>query len=162
MSQLVQSDSKIESPVNCLEKSGDSWRPLWLWQLCWGPWYATVRMDTKWLKAHQEGASWDRFKLKCILRDWWGRFLGAFACVMSFKIIICPISQETVQVTGPLEGEGRRRVEPAIRKMHVNLGHASTDDRILRHHAMERRQRCWSWRRHSSVTYVMLTGPRKL
>ena len=48
----------------------------------------------------------------------------------------CAVSQETVQVQGSLKGEGRRRVERAIRKMHVNLGHASVDDlhRILKHH----------------------------
>ena len=44
------------------------------------------------------------------------------------------VSQATVQ--GDLKGEGRRRVERAIKKLHINLGHASKADmiRILRHH----------------------------
>ena len=64
------------------------------------------------------------------------KILGGFRMHDVVEDHCCTISQETVQVTGPLKGEGRRRVETAIRKMHVNLGHASTDDlhRILRHH----------------------------
>ena len=64
------------------------------------------------------------------------KILGGFRFHDVVEDHCCAISQETVQVTGPLKGEGRRRVESAIRKMHVNLGHASTDDlhRILRHH----------------------------
>eukprot|EP00434_Breviolum_minutum_P039141 symbB.v1.2.034744.t1/scaffold4544.1/size38254/1 len=64
------------------------------------------------------------------------KILGGFRMHGVVEDHCCAISQETVQVTGPLKGEGRRRVETAIRKMHVNLGHASTDDlhRILRHH----------------------------
>ena len=64
------------------------------------------------------------------------KILGGFRMHEVVDDHCCTISQETVQVTGPLKGEGRRRVETAIRKMHVNLGHASTDDlhRILRHH----------------------------
>ena len=64
------------------------------------------------------------------------KILGGFRMHDVVEDHCCAVSQETVQVTGPLKGEGRRRVENAIRKMHVNLGHASTDDlyRILRHH----------------------------
>ena len=64
------------------------------------------------------------------------KILGGFRMHEITEDHCCAISQETIQVTGALKGEGRRRVETAIRKMHVNLGHASTDDlhRILRHH----------------------------
>lgn len=64
------------------------------------------------------------------------KILGGFRMREVVDDRCCAISQETVQITGPLKGEGRRRVETAIRKMHINLGHASTDDlhRILRHH----------------------------
>lgn len=47
------------------------------------------------------------------------------------------ISQATIQGTETtLKGENRRKVELAIRKMHISLGHASRDDmmRILKHH----------------------------
>eukprot|EP00435_Cladocopium_sp_Y103_P018859 s2377_g4.t1 len=45
-----------------------------------------------------------------------------------------PISQATIQ--SPMKSEGRRRVELAIKKLHVNLGHCSNADmlRILQHH----------------------------
>ena len=64
------------------------------------------------------------------------KIMGGFRMNDFVEDHCCAISQETIQVTGALKGEGRRRVESAIRKMHVNLGHASVDDlhRILRHH----------------------------
>ena len=64
------------------------------------------------------------------------KILGGFRMHDVVEDHCCAISQETVQITGPIKGEGRRRVEAAIKKMHVNLGHASNDDlfRILKHH----------------------------
>ena len=64
------------------------------------------------------------------------KILGGFRLHDVVEDHCCAISQETIQVQGALKGEGRRRVEKAIRKMHVNLGHASVDDlhRILKHH----------------------------
>ena len=60
--------------------------------------------------------------------------LGAMAQHDSVEHHCMAISQATVQ--GDLKGESRRRVERAINKLHVNLGHASKADmiRILRHH----------------------------
>ena len=64
------------------------------------------------------------------------KIMGGFRMHDVVEDHCCAISQETVQVKGVLKGEGRRRVERAIHKMHVNLGHASADDlhRILKHH----------------------------
>ena len=60
--------------------------------------------------------------------------LGAMAQREAIACQCMAVSQATVQ--GDLKGEGRRRVERAINKLHVNLGHASRADmlRILRHH----------------------------
>ena len=63
--------------------------------------------------------------------------LGAFAVEESVQSECLAISQATIQETEKtLKGENRRKVELAIRKLHVNLGHASRDDmsRILKHH----------------------------
>ena len=63
--------------------------------------------------------------------------LGAFAVEESVDSECLAISQATIQDTDKtLKGESRRKVEMAIRKMHVNLGHASREDmmRILKHH----------------------------
>ena len=63
--------------------------------------------------------------------------LGAFAIEESIDSECLAISQATIQGDQKtLKGENRRKVELAIRKMHVNLGHASRDDmmRILKHH----------------------------
>ena len=52
-----------------------------------------------------------------------------------FEDACMAVSQATIQGS-EIKGEHRRRVERAIKKMHVNLGHAPTEDmlRILRHH----------------------------
>ena len=63
--------------------------------------------------------------------------LGAFAVEESVQSECLAISQATIQETEKtLKGENRRKVELAIKKLHVNLGHASRDDmsRILKHH----------------------------
>ena len=63
--------------------------------------------------------------------------LGAFAVSESVACDCLAISQATIQGTEKtLKGENRRKVELAIKKLHVNLGHASRDDmmRILKHH----------------------------
>lgn len=63
--------------------------------------------------------------------------LGAFALSESVESDCLAISQATIQQTEPtLKGENRRKVELALRKLHINLGHASRDDmmRILKHH----------------------------
>ena len=63
--------------------------------------------------------------------------LGAFALSESVDSDCLAISQATIQQTEPtLKGENRRKVELALRKLHINLGHASRDDmmRILKHH----------------------------
>eukprot|EP00438_Fugacium_kawagutii_P020699 Skav229155 [mRNA] locus=scaffold2275:264912:272030:- [translate_table: standard] len=62
--------------------------------------------------------------------------LGAIAMSESHETACMAISQQSVQMDGPLNRESRQKVETAIRKMHVNLGHASSEDmlRILRHH----------------------------
>ena len=63
--------------------------------------------------------------------------LGAFAVQESVESNCMAISQATIQDTEKtLKGENRKKVEMAIRKLHINLGHASRDDmlRILKHH----------------------------
>ena len=63
--------------------------------------------------------------------------LGAYAVSESVSCDCLAISQATIQDTEKtLKGENRRKVELAIKKLHVNLGHASRDDmmRILKHH----------------------------
>lgn len=63
--------------------------------------------------------------------------LGAFAMHEGAEHWCHAVSQASVQnQPHELRGEARRRVERAIMKMHVNLGHASKADmeRILRHH----------------------------
>lgn len=62
------------------------------------------------------------------------KILGGFAIGDQVEDFCMPISQATIQTT--TNAEGRRRVEMAIRKLHVNLGHASVSDmlRILQHH----------------------------
>ena len=63
--------------------------------------------------------------------------LGAFAVEESVESECMAISQATIQETEKtLKGDNRRKVELAIKKLHVNLGHASRDDmmRILKHH----------------------------
>ena len=65
--------------------------------------------------------------LKCIL--------GAFAVHESHVHWCLAVSQASVQVE-TFKGETRRKIERAIQKLHVNLGHASKADmeRILNHH----------------------------
>ena len=67
--------------------------------------------------------------------------LGAFAMEESIATWCMPISQQTIQpeVTSGVKGESRRKIMLAIRKLHVNLGHASTADmlRILRHNGAQ-------------------------
>eukprot|EP00435_Cladocopium_sp_Y103_P015753 s1700_g3.t2 len=62
------------------------------------------------------------------------KILGGFAMNDQVDSVCYPISQATIQ--SPMSSEGRRRVELAIKKLHVNLGHASVADmlRILQHH----------------------------
>ena len=51
-----------------------------------------------------------------------------------------PVSQADVQLEdSEIKGESKRKLLLAIRKSHVNLGHASTADmlRILRHHGAQ-------------------------
>eukprot|EP00435_Cladocopium_sp_Y103_P050503 s1907_g15.t1 len=62
------------------------------------------------------------------------KILGGFAMGDQVETFCMPISQATIQTT--MTAEGRRRIETAIRKLHVNLGHASVTDmlRILQHH----------------------------
>lgn len=64
--------------------------------------------------------------------------LGSFAQHEVHAHLCLAVSQATVQVPGTsgIKGEARRKVERAIQKLHVNLGHASKADmmRILRHH----------------------------
>eukprot|EP00435_Cladocopium_sp_Y103_P011900 s3832_g3.t1 len=65
------------------------------------------------------------------------KILGGFAMHEQVESVCMPLSQATIQ--SPLKAEGRRRVELAIKKMHVNLGQASVADmlRILQHHRAE-------------------------
>eukprot|EP00435_Cladocopium_sp_Y103_P051560 s1160_g16.t1 len=62
------------------------------------------------------------------------KILGGFAMQDQVESVCMPLSQATIQ--SPIKSEGRRRVEQAIRKMHINLGNASVADmlRILQHH----------------------------
>ena len=63
--------------------------------------------------------------------------LGGFACSEKYEPLCCPISQADVQLEGSeVSKQSRERVHNAVRKMHVNLGHASMEDmlRILKHH----------------------------
>ena len=64
--------------------------------------------------------------------------LGGFACQQQYEAVCYPVSQADVQLESGKEmtSVGRDRVLNAVRKMHINLGHASTDDmvRILKHH----------------------------
>ena len=62
------------------------------------------------------------------------KILGGFAMSDQIDSVCLPISQSTIQ--SPMKAEGRRRVELALKKLHVNLGHASVADmlRILQHH----------------------------
>ena len=63
--------------------------------------------------------------------------LGALAEQEQQQSLCAAISQAVVQ---PLAtGEKRRRLELAVKKLHVNLGHASIEDmtRILRHHGAQ-------------------------
>lgn len=61
------------------------------------------------------------------------KILGGFAMEDQVSSACLPVSQATIQ--SPMKTEGRRRVENALRKMHINLGHCSTADmhRILQH-----------------------------
>ena len=61
--------------------------------------------------------------------------LGGIAMSDVFEDACMAVSQATIQ-NPEIKGDHRRQVERAIRKMHINLGHASTEDmiRILRHH----------------------------
>ena len=65
--------------------------------------------------------------------------LGGFACQEQHESFCGAISQATIQQPLSLKGENLRKVKDAIRKMHVNLGHASVEDltRILRHHGAQ-------------------------
>ena len=65
--------------------------------------------------------------------------LGGLACHDHYEACCYPVSQETLQPPVALKGEGLQRVRAAIKKMHVNLGHASVEDmtRILRHHGAQ-------------------------
>ena len=65
--------------------------------------------------------------------------LGGLACHEHYEAHCYTISQETIQKPLNLKGENLQRVRTAIKKMHVNLGHASIDDmtRILRHHGAQ-------------------------
>ena len=60
--------------------------------------------------------------------------LGAMAQHEAFEHHCMAVSQASIQ--GDLKGESRRRIEKAIHKLHINVGHASKADmtRILRHH----------------------------
>lgn len=63
--------------------------------------------------------------------------LGAFATHESHVHWCFAVSQASLQEVEPkLKGEARRKVERALHKLHINLGHASKADmeRILRHH----------------------------
>eukprot|EP00435_Cladocopium_sp_Y103_P072195 s58_g39.t1 len=62
--------------------------------------------------------------------------LGACAQHELQESLCFAVSQASVQGEIPLKGEHRQKVERALRKLHVNLGHASRADmeRILRHH----------------------------
>eukprot|EP00438_Fugacium_kawagutii_P025213 Skav222622 [mRNA] locus=scaffold4205:86469:93548:+ [translate_table: standard] len=65
--------------------------------------------------------------------------LGAFAREEHQTSVCMPISQATLQTDEPKETANRRKLENAIRKLHVNLGHASGEDmhRILKHHGAQ-------------------------
>ena len=64
--------------------------------------------------------------------------LGGFACQQQYEAVCYPVSQADVQLEDGKEmtSLSRDRVLNAVRKMHINLGHASADDmvRILKHH----------------------------
>lgn len=63
--------------------------------------------------------------------------LGSFAMHESAEHWCHAVSQTSIQdQPKEIRGEARRKVERALMKMHVNLGHASKADmeRILRHH----------------------------
>jgi len=80
---------------------------------------------------------------KRLIRKILGGFLMdetmAHACteITQSSTICCPISQATIQ--DGFKTEGRRKIEAALRKLHTNLGHASTQDmlRILQHHGAQ-------------------------
>lgn len=65
------------------------------------------------------------------------KILGALAMQDQVATACYPLSQATIQ--RPVQHEGRKRVEAALRKLHVNLGHCSTADmlRILQHHGAQ-------------------------
>eukprot|EP00435_Cladocopium_sp_Y103_P001390 s2644_g1.t1 len=65
------------------------------------------------------------------------KILGGFAMQDQVTTACYPLSQATIQ--SPMKSEGRRRVEAALRKLHINLGHCSKADmlRILQHHGAQ-------------------------
>ena len=65
--------------------------------------------------------------------------LGGFACQEQHESFCGAISQATIQQPLGWKGGNLRKVKDAIRKTHVNLGHASVEDltRILRHHGAQ-------------------------
>lgn len=63
--------------------------------------------------------------------------LGGLACNERFEHLCLPVSQADVQDESPELSKGSLdRIRNAVKKMHINLGHASLEDmvRILKHH----------------------------